>query len=200
MPSMPCSAIGRLGRMVTVWLDTNRRGHIVPGAILNSLEAPQIDGRHCKARVVEEARDCLDRCPGVPAELRCRVAEDVEPRGREAGCLEVPAEAAVEGPARDLPERRLRVHRREILPDIGKGPADRVVGWSGEFTAATLPAFATVAVEDRLALKAEITRPETHHLGASAAGQDKDQQDRPVSSATHGIGHDSEEPADLVGA
>ena len=65
---------------------------------------------------------------------------------------------------------------------------------------AALPPLAAVAVEDGLALEAEITGPEADHLRPSAPGQEKDQEDRPVASATHGIRHDGEEPTDLIGA
>jgi len=63
---------------------------------------------------------------------------------------------------------------------------------------AALPPLAAVAVEDGLALEAEISRPQADHLRPSAPGQDKDQQDRPVAPATHGVGHDRKEAPDFV--
>jgi hypothetical protein len=134
------------------------------------------------------------------------MAEDVEARRCEAGCGQIPPEPPVERAARDptgpgsrLPERLARVHRREVLASICERSQDRRIGGVGELATAPLPALAAVAVEDGLALEAEITGGEADDLGPAAAGQDKDQQDRPVPPATHGVRHDGEQSTDLVG-
>jgi catechol 2,3-dioxygenase-like lactoylglutathione lyase family enzyme len=89
---------------------------------------------------------------------------------------------------------------RQLLAGISERSHDRLIGGTGELPSAGLGALAPVAVEDGLALEAEITCPEADDLGSPSTGQDEDQQDRPVAPATQGVGHDGKEPAHLVGA
>ena len=106
----------------------------------------------------------------------------------------------IPGTGSGLPERLVGSIVARSLPASASVRRIAVVGGAGELPPAALAALASVAVEDRLALEAEITGPEADHLGPSAAGQDEDQQDRPVAPATHGVGDDREEAAHLVGA
>src|SRR5439155_17160417 len=102
------------------YLDANRLRHLGPRPIALALEPPQVDARHSKGAVVEEGGDGLDRRAGVAAELRGRVAEDVESRGLEPGGPQVTAEPRVERRAAHaawiracLPQRRGWLHVRQ---------------------------------------------------------------------------------------
>jgi len=203
LPSRP----PRLGVPTRKPLQPDRHRDIRPRLVRLAFEPPEVDGRHRERAVVQERAHRLDRGPGIATELRRRVPEDVQPGRGQPRRLEVPPEPPVERAAADalrtdsrLPERRFRVHRREILARIGERSQDRCVGRAGQFPPAALATLASVAVEDGLALEAEITGPEADHLGSSAASEDKDQQDRPVTPATHGVGDHREEPTNLIGA
>jgi hypothetical protein len=98
-------------------LESDRKRNVWPGGVCFTFETPEVHAGHGQARMVKEARDRLDRRPGVPAELRGTMAKDVEPGWRQACRPEIASEAAVESRARDaiwtstgLPKRPRYIH------------------------------------------------------------------------------------------
>ncbi len=87
-------------------LHPDGRRDVHPRGIGLSLEPPEVDGRDGQRRVVKEGADCLDRLPGVPAELGRRVAGDVDAGRRQTRISEIPLEARVERRRGNAPRTR----------------------------------------------------------------------------------------------
>lgn len=73
------------------------------------------------------------------------------------------------------------------------------MGRSWQLPSPGLVTLAAVAVEGDLALDADVAGDEVDDLVASSAGEDEEQQERPIPPAGDGVGDDREEPPDLLG-
>jgi hypothetical protein len=147
--------------------------------------------------MVQETAHGLDRGPGIAAQLRRRVTEDVQPARGEPGLPQIPSEPGVERRARDapcpgpsLPERRTLVHVGEGEPGIGQRGTQRVVGGVGEFATTALAALAAIRVEGRLVLDADVASSETDDFHSPSAGEDEREEERSVPASRHGVGDD----------
>jgi hypothetical protein len=82
-----------------------------------------------------------------------------------------------------LPERRVLGHRAELKSCVGQRGAQRLVGGTWKLAPTALAALASIAVEDRLALDADVAGSEADHLRAPSAGEDEGQQQRSIPPA-----------------
>src|SRR5438105_4935453 len=82
-------------------LYAKRCRHLIPTLVLLALEPLEVHGRHRERGVVEELTHRLHAVPGVAAQLGRAVAEDMHAALRQAGLVEVAAQATVEGAARE---------------------------------------------------------------------------------------------------
>src|SRR5450756_781812 len=83
--------------------------------------------------MVEELAHRFDRLPGFPPQFGGCMAEDVDARRWQSSRGQVLAESTIEGGAchavrrrAGQPERLLRSHGRQRLPDVLKGAHDRL--------------------------------------------------------------------------
>ena len=136
----------------------------------------------------------LDRGPGLPAQLRCRMSEHVRRDSAQAGRLAVAPQMGVQGCGRDR-ERQFGPGPYLAEPGCPRS-LDGSPGGRGELPAANAAALRADLVSGGLP-GSGLDEPQADKLAAAEPGEQPRHDNRPVEQAGRRVGNGSEQPGDL---